>query len=381
MSLIRAGRDIRVDFFRGVALWWIFTDHIPGDVLGNFSLRNFAFCDATEIFVLLAGYAGGIVYGRAMDRHGWLYAGADVLRRAWTIYVAHIFMFVVFAAQVSYSAAALDKAEYLDEIHLDVLADEPYRALMEALTLHFQPGYLNILPLYIVLLLFFAVALPLLRWPSILATLSFGLYAAARTVPLQFPSLTGGAWFFDPMAWQLLFMLGAILSYAPGKPTVRPRVLDIASVLVVGFGLFVQLVVWPGDGATAHMPRVVGQFLMSVDKDKLHPFRLVSILALAWLTTRLVPSNARWLRSRFTAPFTVMGQHSLPVFCVSIGLSFLGRLAMERDDGLLAQIGVNALGFAGMTAVGVLGAWYRTKGEQPVRRPAALSNVRGTDTA
>ena len=56
MSLIRSNqrRDLRVDFFRGLALWWIYTDHIPGDVLGDYSLRNFAMCDATEVFVLLA---------------------------------------------------------------------------------------------------------------------------------------------------------------------------------------------------------------------------------------------------------------------------------------------------------------------------------------
>ena len=53
MSLIRSsrGRDLRVDFFRGLALWWIYTDHIPGDVLGDYSLRNFAMCDASVRFV------------------------------------------------------------------------------------------------------------------------------------------------------------------------------------------------------------------------------------------------------------------------------------------------------------------------------------------
>jgi hypothetical protein len=84
MKLVRENRDLRIDFFRGLALWWIFTDHIPADWLGNFSIRNFALCDATEVFVLLAGYAGGIAYGGTLRKQGWLYAGADVVRRAWT---------------------------------------------------------------------------------------------------------------------------------------------------------------------------------------------------------------------------------------------------------------------------------------------------------
>ena len=37
MGLIRGNRtrDLRVDFFRGLALWWIYTDHIPGDVIAR----------------------------------------------------------------------------------------------------------------------------------------------------------------------------------------------------------------------------------------------------------------------------------------------------------------------------------------------------------
>ena len=108
-----------------------------------------------------------------MDRQGYLYAAADTLRRAWTLYIAHIFLFVVYTAQVAYSATALDRAFYLEETRLDVLADAPYRALLEALLLRFQPNLLNILPLYVALLLIFALALPLLRRPALLFAVSF----------------------------------------------------------------------------------------------------------------------------------------------------------------------------------------------------------------
>src|SRR5579875_1874835 len=125
MRLIRDGarRDLRVDFFRGLALWWIYTDHIPGDALGRWSLRNWALCDATEVFVLLAGYGAGLAYGRAALRSGFLPAAAAVVRRAWTLYIAHIFLFVVFSAQVGFYAVSLARANYLDESRLDVLAD------------------------------------------------------------------------------------------------------------------------------------------------------------------------------------------------------------------------------------------------------------------
>jgi hypothetical protein len=365
MKLVRENRDLRIDFFRGLALWWIFTDHIPADWLGNFSIRNFALCDATEVFVLLAGYAGGIAYGGTMRKQGWLYAGADVVRRAWTLYIAHIFLFVIFAAQVGFSANALDRRDYLDEIHLDVLGDRPYRALLEALTLHFQPAYLNVLPLYVAVLLMFALAMPLLRWPPVLAGLSLLVYALARIWAFNLPSWTGGGWFFNPFTWQLLFMMGAILSYAPSEMPARRRPLDVIAVCVVVFGVVMQWGVWQYPSLTLHWPPLLIRTLMSVDKEGLHPFRLVSILAFTWLVARLVPKGARWLRSVWAMPLIVAGQHSLPVFCASIFLSFLGRLMTESNDGVVSQIEVNVGGAVSMFVIGAIAAWYSNKGRKP----------------
>ena len=364
MKLIRAGRDMRVDFFRGLALWWIFVDHIPGNALALLSLRNFSLCDSAEVFVLLAGYGAGLAYGRSMDRNGWVFAAADTLKRAWTLYIAHIFLFVVFSAQVSFSATALDRRDYLDEIHLDVLGEEPYRAMLEALTLHFQPAYLDILPMYIVLLASFALLLPLLRRPHWLAVLSFAVYTLARIYGLNLPSWRGGGWYFNPLTWQLLFVLGAIMAYAPVAPPSRriERALDALSGAVIVFGLLMQWVVWEHPAMLSHVPVQFAHVLLSVDKEGLHPFRLISILALAWTVSRWVPASASWIGSRWAAPFVLCGQHSLPVFCAGIFLSFLGRLVMEETDAWWVQGGVNVAGGMLLVAVGALSAWYREKG-------------------
>ena len=363
---------MRVDFFRGLALWWIFTDHIPDNWFNQWSLRNFAICDSAEVFVFLAGFGAGLAYGRSMDRNGWVYAAADTAKRAWTLYIAHIFLFVVFAAQVSYSATTLDRADYLDEIHLDVLGEQPYRAMLEALWLHFQPAYLDILPLYIVLLLLFAVSMPLLRRPQILAVLSFTLYAVARALRLNLPSFTGDGWYFNPLTWQLLFMVGAILAYAPAEQPSRAitRTLDGLSGLVILFGLVLQFGVWSHPELSAHLPAALDRILNSVDKGGLHPFRLVSILSLVWAADRLVPAGARWLSSRWAAPFILCGQHSLPVFCSGIFLSFLGRLFLEEADGWWVQLAVNAAGALALVGVGLLSAYYREKGRR-VPQPVA----------
>ncbi len=362
MVQVHQNRDLRIDLFRGIALWWIFVDHIPANWIAQFSLRNFALCDATEIFVLLAGYAAGLAYGRSMDKHGWLFAGADVMKRAWTLYIAHIFLFVVFSAQVSYSANALDRSEYLDEIHLDVLAEAPYRAMLEALKLSFQPAYLNILPMYVALLTWFALLLPLLRRPLILFLVSAGVYVTMRVTGVNFPSWTGGGWYFNPIAWQFLFIIGAILAYAPPRPRVPPRVLDSLAVAILAVGLILLWAVWPYPDVEARVLATAARALISVDKEGLHPMRLLSILALAWLVSRTVAKDAAWLHSAWARPFIVCGQHSLPVFCVGIFLSFLARLAMEEMDGWLVMAVVNLVGTMGLFGVGALASWYKSKG-------------------
>ena len=116
------------------------------------------------------------------------------------------------------------------------------------------------------------------------------------------------------------------------------------------------------------MPAPVIRFVITEDKTGLHPFRLLSILSLAWLTVRLVPLDAAWLRSRLAAPLVLIGQNSLPVFCSGIFFGFLARLGLEADEGAAMQIAVNLLGALAMVAVGGLAAWYRSKGRVPAAR-------------
>ena len=65
-------RDVRIDFFRGVALLFIFIDHIPRNFLAFFTLHNFGFSDAAEMFVGLAGYAAFFAYTKPFERKGLL---------------------------------------------------------------------------------------------------------------------------------------------------------------------------------------------------------------------------------------------------------------------------------------------------------------------
>ena len=235
--------------------------------------------------------------------------------------------------------------------------------MLEALLLSFQPAYLNILPMYVALLVMFALVLPLLRWPLLLFGLSAAIYLFARITGYNFPSWTGGGWYFNPVTWQFLFVIGSILSYVRPKLLISPRLLDAFAVMVVLIGVSLLWLVWPYPELTSRFPAVAARILLSVDKEGLHPMRLLSILALAWLVSRRIPMSAPWLRGRLAQLLVICGQHSLPVFCAGIFLSFLGRLAMEERAGWAVQAGVNLTGLAALVAVAALAAWYKQKGQ------------------
>jgi hypothetical protein len=375
-SPTRPGRDLRVDFFRGVALWFIFITHTPGNLLVYGTLRNVAFSDATEAFVLLAGYAAGIAYGRMMEREGWASAAARIVGRIGTLYVAHIFLFVVFAAQVGFSASALNQAAYLDELQLDPFAQEPYRALLEALLLRYQPAFLDILPLYIVVLALFALALPLIDRPRWLLGASVAMYAAARLTGFELPSWTGGGWFFNPFAWQLIFAIGVVLGRADPARLARRfpwrRSLAVLAVLLLGAGAVALNWVWHGPARGLHPPEWLAAAVGSVDKTALHPVRLASMMIMVWLAGHLVAPAARWLGHPVAAGFVLMGQQGLPVFCSGIFLSFFGRLVLEQVDGLLPQLLVNVVGLLALLTVAVVSAWY---GGDRKRTPRTLPSA------
>src|SRR2546428_4903432 len=103
---VRIVRDLRLDLFRGLALLLIFLDHIPSNVVSWVTIRNYGFSDATEIFIFISGYTAAFVYGTAMRERGLLVSGARILRRAWQIYVAHIFLFAIYMAEISYVATS-----------------------------------------------------------------------------------------------------------------------------------------------------------------------------------------------------------------------------------------------------------------------------------
>ena len=116
VSLPSNERELRLDLFRGLALWLIFIDHVSPDLLTWFTIRNYGFSDAAEIFIFISGYTAAFVYGRAMVRSGFMLASARILKRVWQIYAAHVLLFAILVAEVSYVTIGLEKPFYAKEM-------------------------------------------------------------------------------------------------------------------------------------------------------------------------------------------------------------------------------------------------------------------------
>src|ERR1700754_1657978 len=203
-------RELRLDLFRGIALWLIFIDHLPPNILTWLTIRNYGFSDATEIFIFISGYTAAFVYGRAMRDSGFVVAAARILRRVWQIYVAHVFLFTIFLAEISYVATSFENPLYSEEMGIMDFLKQPDVTIVQALLLRFRPVNMDVLPLYIVLMLSLPLILVLMRWkPDVTLGLSALLYAVTWHYDLYFSAYPNGFWAFNPLAWQLLFVFGA----------------------------------------------------------------------------------------------------------------------------------------------------------------------------
>jgi hypothetical protein len=136
--VIPAERDLRLDVFRGIALWLIFLDHIPSNIVSWITIRNYGFSDATEIFIFISGYTAAFVYGRSMRERGFVVSSARILKRAWQIYVAHIFLFAIYMAEIAYVSASFENPLFAEEMNALDFLKNPDVTIIQALLLKFK---------------------------------------------------------------------------------------------------------------------------------------------------------------------------------------------------------------------------------------------------
>ena len=354
-------RDHRIDFFRGLALIFIFWDHVPHNPLGQITLRNVGFSDAAEVFVFLAGYAAVLAYGKILARDGYLIACVKILRRAWVLYVVHIFLLAMLMGIVFFANSHVETRYLVEEMGMHHFISNPQQALIDELLLRFKPNLMDPLPLYIVLLAGLPLVLPIfVRKPWVVVAMSFAVYLTVPLFGWNLAAIKDGVWYFNPVAWQLLFVLGgaaAIHTQRPRLPDRRPLLrqpLFVSAALYAGVaGVLTVLWRWP-QLHDAMVPTSLSNLLYPISKTDLSPVRLLHFLALAYVTAKLLPDTG-WTQNWLARQCSRMGRYSLEVFCLGVLLAPLADMINALTDDAFAMQIFTALVGAGL--MGLLGVW------------------------
>lgn len=363
-------RNIPLDFFRGVALLIIFINHVPGNELLLYTPSRFGLSDAADIFVFLSGYAAALAYGKSFESRGLGLGSLGVLYRCVQIYAAHLGIFFLLAIICVLGNAAFGAPDYIDRLNIRFFFDHTEEALLGLISLRYVPNYFDILPMYLVVMLWIPVVWALSRVGVWLA-LAFpvALYLAMPVFDLEFPAEMHGdrPWFFNPFGWQLAFFTG----FAFGRgwleaPAPKPWLLALCGVFILASLPFGPE---PALRPTGWLMRLHADLRPWLDKTRFGLLRWVHFLALAYVATSLLKDRGHWLAGRAARPIVRMGGQSLPVFAVGMALSYIGGMVFDRfGHGFLGLSLVNIGGCAVLMVSAGLMAWLKS---QPWRIPNA----------
>lgn len=366
---LKKQRDPRLDFFRGAAMFIIFIAHTDGTWLWDWIPARFGLSDAAHLFVFCSGYAAAIAFGGTFLRDGFLAGSARILFRCAQLYAAHLGLFLALLA-----LAATGFAPRSTGLGVDLFLDAPRERLVPLLGLSWVPQYLDILPLYIVVLAMVPAAMLLARvHPGLVIAASTALYAGTWLRDWNFTGdpIVGRSWYFDPFAWQLVFFTGFALSRRWIEPPPRSRrVLGAA----IGFVFLSFLITRPAIYEALPPLATLRDWVQDhSDKTRLDLLAYAHFLATAYIAVMALEGREHLLLRALTRPIFKCGQQALSVFVSGVFLSQLASLAFERlGTGLAAQILVNGIGFAGLVAVAYTVAWFKAP---PWKQPRATTQA------
>jgi hypothetical protein len=323
-----------IDFWRGFALLTIFIDHVPENIFQHVTQQNFGFSDAAELFVFLSGVSVALAYGTRFFDGEAVVAVRAVLRRAFTLYWVQILISLLMIAMFAGAAALWHDDNLLEDA--DAVVSNPLQTTAAILALLHQLENANILPLYIALLLMTPLLLVLARRDDrLMLAASAGIYLAARAFSLNLPTWpVEGTWFFNPIAWQLIFAIGIFA----GRRLKRGGIaydarLFAACLAVVVIAAVVRTEAFGyASGLWEHV-----HDMLDCGKTDLGFARLVHFLALGYVVYH---SGLTGLmrRTRAFLPLCLMGRYGLPVFATGIVLSAMGEVIETRSEAFNHQV-------------------------------------------
>jgi len=368
----RAPRDPRLDFFRGIAMLIIFIAHVPANLWARFIPARYGWSDATEMFVFCSGFAAALAFGSTFYKASFAYGTMRIGYRVWQIYAAHIAMFI-FIATLVFAATQVfgDTRHYVDQLNLGWFFSNPGEGLLGLFTLTYVPNYFDILPMYIGALIMVPAVMAFARiHPAAALAFVVAVYASVYAFGLRLPAHPDHdhiRWFFNPLAWQLLFFTGFAfaLGWLPAPKISRGWV--IAAIIFVV--LSAPTANWriAQDYETLRWVReLIWGFQGKTDFGLV---RYLHFLALAYIALAIVNPRIDALRGAWAKPIITVGQNSLAVFLLGMGLSRVAGMVLDQIDRTPLTFALVNLG--GMAIIVGFAYWCTMLRKQPWRKLAA----------
>lgn len=346
-------RDSRIDVMRGTVMLMMISDHCAFSPFSTFGLQQNQFCDASELFFLFSGYSCMAALGRRLDggrfRQGLSGVGYNLLR----IYLAQIFMvgsaFLLMKVWSYFSVTDFinfsieERSDLRHGVLSSNLFEYRWSEVPSILFTTAAPPYFDVLRTYLVLIAAFPLMwFGLRRAPWMTMAAAVMLWALAHGPHgLAFrDTIDGRIWFFNPFAWQLIFLSGALLRIFIEHRATLPKLPAVTalSFLIIILGLTYQI----SGFAVPHLPMF---------KTNLSPIRMLNAFAIVYLA--LSREWGAWLmRSRIIDAIRIVGCNSLVVYVAGTLISLIVDMAdaetgretisgtLVVSAGLLAAVGV-----------------------------------------
>lgn len=312
-SPVQPRRDVRFDSLRGLLLILMALNHVPSDWHG-LTDRSLGLFSAAEGFVFLSGLLAGMVYTRRLRSVGETGLRTLSLQRANRIYGWHLaaFILTLIAVQITDHLATFCSLTSPQLFH-----HNPLLALLLGSTMLYQPGLLDILPMYCGLVLLMPIVLPALERGNrgwVIGLSFLGWLAVQGT-----PGIDGAPLYpinlgvFNWFAWQFLFVLGLVVGHAQARPVRAPSpatpatpvrwVLIVPALALAVYSWGIHHLRWP-------QPWPDRLFGIMLNKPALGALRLGDFLLVSYLISVI---GTRFPRLLNWPPLALLGRNALVV--------------------------------------------------------------------
>ncbi len=313
-------RDMRVDLVRGMALLIIFSDHIVGNPFRKFMPISLGFSDMAEVFIFVSGYLNGISSSARASQLQIRSSLVRCLRLYWTVALMHLLAMGLLATARS---CGLTRAS-IRSFSLPHASTDP--TIWQWTTLQSMLINSSVLGLYMILL----AIMPLVRQCTcdrpVGTMLASGLiYCTVQVWPQTFslPLPWAESIYFNPLAWQLLFVLGLARGIHRNWCRRFPPHSIVAIMLAIcglELGFLVQVNIWSPP------------FDLVFDKPTLAPLRLVHFFCVLILGHALLQHNPRLAEFQLMQPIIGCGEHSLVTYVAGGILAIVATMTIRASE-------------------------------------------------